>query len=187
VSREAERTRYDEHHNTLSDQSYVDYCRGVAALLHTIPLVDPSVLDFGCGQHQVLARLLAREGIRCRAYDPLYGIGMPALEGTYDVVIMCECIEHLRGLAAEVRRVMRLLVPSGYLIVRTELLADLQNFASWWYIRDCTHINFFSLTAMRYVAERIAKPLCFTNNKNVCIFGNESLPDSKSVVRNPPQ
>lgn len=155
-----ERERYAQHDNTADNPGYVSYLEGVARILDDIPVDNPSVLDFGCGEEAVLAGILREKGVRCAAYDPLYWIGGDALSGEYDVVIACEVIEHLRDLGSELSLLGRLVRSGGYLVIRTQLRPeDPAAVSRWWYAQDLTHINFFSERCMRWVASRIGMHL----------------------------
>jgi len=171
VSVEDEKCRYAEHDNSAADAKYVEYITSFADEIGRVPIESPRVLDFGCGPAQVLEKVLAERHVPCESYDPLYGIGAKTIQSTYDVVAMCEVMEHLRDLQKELDLVKRLLNRPGYVVVRTELYTEHTDFESWWYARDITHINFFRLTTMLRIAEYLGKGMFFTNARNVMIFG----------------
>jgi SAM-dependent methyltransferase len=171
LNRDDEIARYSHHHNSRDNTDYVAYLQSLISWIDKIQLVDPTVLDFGCGNQAVLTTLLRERGIPCTAYDPLFDIGRDALASSYDVVIMCEVIEHLRDVGQEIERLREILLPSGRLIVQTELYDPQQPFAEWWYIQDRTHINFFSMSTMAVVAQMLGLSLRETNGKNICVFG----------------
>ena len=106
-----------------------------------------------------------------RPYDPLYGIGTDTQEQAYDVVVACEVLEHVRSAREEVLRISRILRPGGYVLVRTELYNMHTDFASWWYARDITHVNFFRLTSMLRVAELLNRGISYTDGTNTLILG----------------
>ncbi|MBD3240509.1 MAG: methyltransferase domain-containing protein [Chitinivibrionales bacterium] len=167
-----ERERYSQHDNSADNAEYVRYLEGVARVLDTIPIDDPEVLDFGCGEEAVLTEILHERGVRCAAYDPLYGIGTDTLSRAYDVVIACEVIEHLRDPAAELGLIERLVRTGGYLVVRTQLRPENPEAVSrWWYAQDPTHICLFSERSLRWMAHAIHMPLQRVDLKGTAVLG----------------
>jgi hypothetical protein len=171
VSAEDEKNRYALHDNSDANPKYVEYLNSFADELQRIPLQSPRVLDFGSGPATALAKVLADRGIACESFDPLYGIGETALTQTYEIIALCEVIEHLRDLRKEINLLKTLLAPGGYVLARTELYNELTDFESWWYAKDATHVNFFRLTTMVRIAEYLGKGIFFTNARNLVIFG----------------
>ena len=159
LSVERERERYDFHHNEPDHAGYVAFLSEVveAVLALDLDRQRSRVLDFGCGKKAVLAQLLREHGYSVTAYDPLY-CGLDSIEASYDLVVLCEVIEHLRDLGGELDRIARVLAANGRMLVRTQLVPESRAMASWWYARDPTHINFFTLPAMEVVGRRIARP-----------------------------
>ena len=152
VSVDEERERYTLHDNTMHNHGYVTYLNDVVCVLQQIKAAPVSVLDFGCGQNAILTNIICEHGYLCDPYDPLFGKELPSLSSIYDVVILCEVIEHFRGLKSEIHLIDRLLKHSGNIIIRTQLYKNLQTFKSWWYRQDCTHINFFSFKTIEYLS-----------------------------------
>jgi 2-polyprenyl-3-methyl-5-hydroxy-6-metoxy-1,4-benzoquinol methylase len=147
-----ERARYAHHHNTPSNDGYVKFLGQVADVVQELTRPGARVLDFGSGENAVLTGLLERRGFACTAYDPLYATGTTALHASYDVIVVCEVIEHLRDLRGELATLACCLVPEGAIVVRTQLYPSIAEFATWWYARDATHINFFSQEALAIAA-----------------------------------
>jgi 2-polyprenyl-3-methyl-5-hydroxy-6-metoxy-1,4-benzoquinol methylase len=110
------------------------------------------VLDFGSGERAVLAEILRQRGFDCLAYDPLYSTDRSALSDRYDVVVLCEVIEHLRDLRAEILSLKQCLGPGGRIVVRTQCYPSVADVTSWWYARDATHLNFFAERTLEFAA-----------------------------------
>ncbi|MBD3316390.1 MAG: methyltransferase domain-containing protein [Chitinivibrionales bacterium] len=166
-----ERRRYALHNNSMHDAGYLKYLRGFRRELLAVPISKPSVLDFGSGRECVLTRLLRDEGLWAHAYDPLYDIGKDALQRRYDLVVMCEVIEHLRNLRDELALVRRCCVDGGYVVIRTETYTDVTDFGSWWYAADPTHINFFHPKTMSVVAQFLQMKIRGGNRRNIFVLG----------------
>ena len=171
LSQEAEKERYERHNNTAADADYAAYIRGFAADLRRIPLADPAVLDFGSGPSRMLEQILGEAGIECISYDPLYGIGLDVFDRTYDVVALCEVIEHLRDMRAELGRVRSVLAAGGFVALRTEIYGHATDFAQWWYAQDPTHVNFFCEQTIERAAEHLGLEIYDSNGKNVFLLG----------------
>jgi SAM-dependent methyltransferase len=170
---EDERARYDLHDNSLTNDGYVKFLSQVVDVVMSV--VDgviagncvkagarTKVLDFGCGKEAVACRLLKDRGIDCYGYDPLYGRLLPesvSKSGQYDIIILCEVIEHLRDVRGELALIGGLLREGGIIILRTQLYESLSSFPSWWYAQDLTHINFFSERSLSVVAGMVGKRL----------------------------
>lgn len=177
-----EKERYAHHDNLPDNADYRRYLQSVGDELRRIPIRTPRTLDFGSGPAAVLTGILSKQGLDCRAYDPLYGIDGDALAGTYDIVIACEVIEHLRDVRRELLLIGRLLEPGGYVLIRTKLYQRTDQFPGWWYCADPTHINFLSKRTMRYVAQLLERRVCYCDGRCVSIIGPDSCSTAPRTV-----
>jgi 2-polyprenyl-3-methyl-5-hydroxy-6-metoxy-1,4-benzoquinol methylase len=148
-----ERARYTHHDNSETNPGYVRFLGEVASVVGELAGPGARVLDFGAGENAILAGQLRRMGYDAVAYDPLYGLGKDALSGQYDVVILCEVIEHLRELREELLSVRECLGAGGFMVVRTQCYPSVEEVSTWWYARDATHINFFSPRTLAFAAD----------------------------------
>jgi 2-polyprenyl-3-methyl-5-hydroxy-6-metoxy-1,4-benzoquinol methylase len=171
VSVDMEKERYRFHNNTAENKEYVAYLKEFTRELTRMPISNPEVLDFGSGQERVLTQVLQQSGYDCYAYDPLYEIGMEHLNKKFDIIIFCEVVEHLRDLRKEMNLIKKILHPQGYVIIRMEICQGRDAFIDWWYTKDKTHINFFSMYTMKKLADLIGKSIFYTDGKNVIILG----------------
>jgi hypothetical protein len=174
-----ERARYAHHDNTPANEGYVRFLGEVADVVCGLVGAGACILDFGSGQAAVLAALLRERGRDCTAYDPLYGIGPDALAGRYEVIVLCEVIEHLRDLRSELTRLGGCLCPGGRVVVRTRCYPSLAELPSWWYARDPTHINFFTERTLEVAAGLVGLRCQRANPADLFIWslsGGSSLP-----------
>jgi hypothetical protein len=144
VSIEEEIKRYALHENSPDHEGYVGFLSDLVSIVIKQSPVNGRILDYGSGQRAVLTGLLQGRGYNCTAYDPLYKIGNDALAKTYDTVVLCEVIEHLRDLPEELSIIKKAAGRTGTIIIRTRIHPLPEHFAGWWYKNDITHINFFS-------------------------------------------
>ncbi len=162
--------RYALHDNSYENSDYCNYLKGVIKKIERIPLLNKRILDFGCGYDSVLTKLLHKEGFHSTAYDPLYNIGLDCFSQTYDIIILCEVIEHIQDIQKALTCINSCLASEGYLVIQTELYNGLDDFSSWWYIQDPTHINFFSKQSITMLEDVISRSVWHTNDSNFIIL-----------------
>ena len=156
-----ERAEYDLHENDPKDPGYRRFLsRFSEPLLKRLP-PNQSGLDFGCGPGPALAAMLEENGHTVDLYDPFYQNHPQSLEKKHDFICATEVAEHLRDPAAEFAMLFAMLKPGGWLGVMTRLAGDLAAFSKWHYIRDATHICFYSLPSFQYMAARFNARLDF--------------------------
>jgi len=171
VSAEAELARYALHERGRDDEGYRSYLAALADEVDRMPPTRPRILDVGSGPAAVLTELLVARGYDCRAYDPLYDLGLEHLAATWDLLVLCEVIEHFRDLGAELDRMRCLLAPGGYVLVKTEFYPSVEAVPSWWYGRDETHVNFFDRSVMDRVALRLGLVVTRSDGRRTTLLG----------------
>jgi hypothetical protein len=152
LSAEAERARYETHRNLPDDPGYRGFLNRLAEpLLDRLPPLAEG-LDFGSGPGPTLSLMLAEAGHPIRLYDPFFAPFPESLERRYDFVTCTETVEHFRSPRAAFDQLAGLLRPQGWLAIMTQpFTADL-HFPAWWYIRDPTHVSFYRLRTMEWIA-----------------------------------
>lgn len=144
LSYAAEKAQYDLHENTLQDDGYRKFLsRLTSPLIERLP-ARASGLDFGCGPAPLLAAIMEDAGFRMQNYDIYYADERAVLNRSYDFIAATEVVEHLSQPGKELMRLWLMLQPGGYLAIMTKLVLDREAFSRWHYIRDPTHISFFS-------------------------------------------
>ena len=170
VSISEEQCRYDLHQNTRENPGYVRFLCDIVSVVDGMNLHSPRILDFGSGKEAVLTSILNERGYDCTPYDPLYGYPLTEQGHLFDVIILCEVIEHLRDLPSEIQLLRRIIHQSGSVIIRTQLYDSPEAIARWWYAQDCTHINFFTFVSLKRVALLLGKTLFHTSYKDIFLF-----------------
>ena len=161
LSTEDERAVYDLHENDPNDAGYRRFLsRMTDPLLERIPK-GASGLDFGCGPGPTLSVMLEEAGCRMTLFDPFYAVDEKVLSGTYDFITLTEVIEHLHAPERELSRLCTLLAPRGILGIMTKLVKDRDAFSSWHYIRDPTHVAFYSKETFLWIASRFGLAVTF--------------------------
>ena len=169
-ARDAEHARYETHQNEVDDPEYRAFLRRLLdPLLEKLP-PGAEGLDYGSGPGPALAAMLVEHGFPMAVYDPFYAPDRGALERTYDFITCTETVEHFFEPAVEFDRLDALLRGAGWLGVMTTLRTPERPFEQWWYVRDYTHVCFYSARTMEWIAERrgwaLERPA-----PNVALFG----------------
>ena len=168
-SRDAEIARYELHENSSGDADYEDFLSRLAAPIIARTPVGARGLDYGSGESDALAGLLARSGRPTVAYDPAFRPSAAALDDRYDFVVCSEVIEHVHEPRALLDRLDRLVRPGGIIGIMTAMYDDVPSFAAWWYVRDITHVCFYSKATMEWIARELGWSVAFPA-PNVAVF-----------------
>jgi len=152
-SAEEEKKRYEQHHNNLANQGYVNFL--YQAIWPSLTYLSPGsrILDYGCGPVPVLAQLLGNNHqMVCDYYDPFFYPDVPDKE--YDFIFCTEVFEHFFAPKQEIDQLSMLLTAQAHLCIMTEFWHSLEQFEQWWYRRDFTHICFYHPRTFDLIAGR---------------------------------
>lgn len=173
LNEEEEKLRYSIHNNSIEDKDYVDYlCRFLNRAL--IPFVGEGKkgLDFGSGPIPVLAQLLEEKfNYRMDTYDYYFSPEKVYIGKTYDLVTSTEVVEHLNNPLQYFNLFSKLLKPKGILAIMTQFHKnDKDHFLSWSYIRDRSHISFYTTKTLEYIADKVGLKVIYTDNFKYITF-----------------
>lgn len=173
LSASDELREYDLHTNSIEDLRYVDYFkRFIEAAVVGYASIGRKGLDFGSGPSPVLATILERDyGYDMDIYDLFYAPEKVFQGRRYDLITSTEVVEHLEDPLAFFQLVRGLMCEDGVLAVMTlfhpeEDEAILKSH----YLRDQTHISFFSLRTMETVAALAGLEVIYTDHKRYISF-----------------
>lgn len=150
----AERAHYDLHENDPGDTRYRKFLSRLCDPMLACLSPESQVLDFGSGPGPTLSVMLEEAGHRVTLYDHFYADNRQVLDRMYDGITASEVVEHLHDPAVELERLWRCLKPGGVLGVMTKQAQNQSAFAQWHYIRDPTHVCFFSPATFRWLADQ---------------------------------
>ncbi len=149
---QTEKKRYQNHDNTRENQGYVDILQEFInwGLKDKLTEIDVA-LDYGCGPGPVLAELLEELGLRVNIYDPFFYPDLDFKGQKYDLITATEVFEHFHHPLTEIKELIRLLSPGGFLAITTNFHPGPKDFPDWWYHRDPTHVGFYNKKTIHYI------------------------------------
>ena len=164
VSAEEEKSQYDLHDNRPDDPAYRTFLNRMFLPMQDRLKAASDGLDFGAGPGPTLSLMFEEAGHRMRIYDHFYAPALSTLGQTYDFITATEVVEHLHHPGFELDRLWSLLKPGGLLGVMTQLVPEHTPFADWYYLKDPTHVCFFSQSTCKWLAEQWQAELTFPRN-----------------------
>jgi SAM-dependent methyltransferase len=167
ISKEAELKIYEGHNNSIEDPRYVDYFKNfIDSAIVDYASKGREGLDFGSGPSPVLAQILEGDyGYTMDIYDKFYSPN-PVYQGKqYDLITSTEVVEHLRNPIEYFKLFKSLLKPGGVLAIMTQFHPQASgDFINWHYMRDRSHISFFTIKTMAYIAQSVGFEIVYTND-----------------------
>lgn len=154
LSVDEEKAEYDLHKNSVADQSYRKFLSRLTTPLLEKLAPKQTGLDFGCGPGPALAAMLEEQGHHVELFDIYFRNDPALLSKQYDFICATEVVEHLREPKKEFNNLFSMLKFGGWLGLMTKLVIDRQAFGNWHYIRDLTHICFYSHQTFEYLANQ---------------------------------
>lgn len=164
LSPEAEKAVYALHENSLEDPGYRRFLERCATPLLARLAPGSHGLDFGCGPAPLLAKILEENGHHIATYDLYFQPDASVLEGRFDFIVSTEVMEHLADPMAVLELLWQRIKAGGVLALMTKLVLSRERFANWHYIRDPTHIVFFSTETFQWLANQLSATLEFSGS-----------------------
>lgn len=180
LDRDREAAHYGTHENSPFDPQYRGFLDRL--LLPLVERLSPGAhgLDFGSGPGPTLSVMLEERGFPMHIYDPFFAPDTSVLQRQFDFVSCSETVEHFYDPAAEFARFARLVRPGGWLAIMTMMTPELAQFPHWHYPRDPTHVCFYSLHTMHWIAASYDWQLEIPR-ANVALFRTSTGTDSNAT------
>lgn len=166
---ESQKVRYLEHNNQVDDPDYRKFLSRLWIHLKPLLSVDARGIDYGSGPGPALVAMMRECGFKVESYDPIFASNPELLQHKYDFVTCTETVEHFHRPGDEFRRLDTIIEPGGLLGIMTSIVYDIDTFSSWYYMRDPTHVSFYSPRTMQWIADRMDWCLEMPT-KNIAIF-----------------
>lgn len=161
LDRQEEKKRYDLHQNDPDDEGYRSFLKRLFDPMDERLDTGCTGLDFGSGPGPALVQMFTEAGYHMKHYDLYYHDHPGVFDHTYDFITASEVVEHLADPWHEIKQLWACLKPEGYLGIMTKLVLNREAFKTWHYIRDGTHICFFSKDTFRWLAAKLQAKLTF--------------------------
>jgi hypothetical protein len=173
ISLEEELKRYNKHQNSMKDVKYVAYLNKFlkeAVLNYTSE--GTTGLDFGSGPVPVLAELLSSNyGYDMDIYDKFYAPLKIYENKKYDLITSIEVIEHLDNPILYFKLFRELLKEQGTISIMTQFHnCEEEYFWNWYYIRDKSHISFYTPKTMEKIGQMMGLKIVFTDHVHYTTF-----------------
>lgn len=163
-----EKRHYATHENHLQNEGYIHFLNQI--LEPMLPYMDSTMcgLDYGCGPGPTLSQLVKQQGMACDDYDPFFTHA--SLNPPYDFIFATECFEHFYRPADEMKHLSTWLKPDGLLGVMTERWTTIEQFKTWYYTKDPTHVCFYHANTFDYLCRQYGFLLMWQDTKRAAIF-----------------
>lgn len=172
---ELELKEYENHNNSFESKGYVLMFENLIDDFIRPLNVSGKVLDYGSGPGPVLKELLLQAGFETYDYDPFFNPNKQYLDHKYNLITVTEVVEHFFTPLNEFRHIKSLLNEDGYLVIMTKLNPPSVNeFLKSSYRRERTHVSFYALKTIQYIAEIFNLEFIRHNNKNIIVLKNSS-------------
>jgi cyclopropane fatty-acyl-phospholipid synthase-like methyltransferase len=125
----------------------------------------------------VLSEILSRSGYTTDIYDKYFFRKKPCPEDMpkYNIITSTEVFEHIRHPLLILKFLKKLLKPGGIIALMTLFAPDdVDSFKNWWYLRDSTHISFYSINTFTMLAKKTDLKILKTDNKNICTLAKKT-------------
>lgn len=169
LSAAEEKAVYDRHENGPDDSGYRRFLERLFTPLITRVPPRAQGLDFGSGPGPTLSLMLEEIGHTMALFDSFYAPDERVWQRRYDFITATEVVEHLAAPGREIERLVDHLEPGGWLGLMTKRVRSRDAFAGWHYIRDPTHVAFFSESTFQWLGQRFGLRVEFPDNDVVLL------------------
>jgi predicted RNA-binding Zn-ribbon protein involved in translation (DUF1610 family) len=161
LSKKKEKKRYDQHTNNPNDINYRNFLNRIFKPINKQIPKNSLGLDFGCGPGPTLSIMFQEAGHMVNLFDYFYAYNPEVFNYKYDFITTTEVIEHLHNPYHEIKILWNALKNGGLLGIMTGLVTDKESFSKWYYIRDLTHVCFFSKSTLKWLAKDLKANIFF--------------------------
>lgn len=175
LSHDAEKAIYDHHQNSPDDARYRTFLRRLFDPMQRRIAPGSQGLDFGSGPGPTLSVMFAEAGHSMEIYDPFYSPSTTPLAQQYDFISCSEVAEHLRTPRTELTQIWSCLREGGTLGIMTQWAPGQEQFKTWHYKNDPTHVAYFSKPTFEWLAKQWSAELT-TFGSDVAIFSKRKPP-----------
>ena len=178
ISAHDEKKRYQLHENRPDDPGYLNWLnKFLTFALNPAPRKNGRILDFGSGPEPVMAEILRRRGWSVDIEDVFFA--PDRRPGPFALITAVEVFEHLADPKSALKDLAGRLEPDGRLCISTEFLPVWDDdFNSWHYRSDATHIGFFTRAGLTAAAETVGLTEAACDNHRYVSYRLTCPPDA---------
>jgi len=166
---DVEKIKYDQHQNSPQDSGYRAFLSKLFMPMQKFIESKRYGLDFGSGPGPTLSKMFEESGYKIDIYDIFYAPNEEVFENKYDFITTTEVVEHLHKPREELMRLAGMIKDGGVLGVMTAFRPSKEQFASWYYKNDVTHVRFFTPKTFEYLSKMLDMKIVYIN-EGVVIF-----------------
>ena len=167
LSSNDEYKHYLTHNNDVNDPRYKKFLSNLMLPLIERIKLNSIGLDYGCGPGPALSLMLREKGYQMFNYDPFFHPKKSNLLKKYDFISCSETVEHFHNPFYEFTRFNELLNDGGIIGIMTNFHSKENIFENWYYIKDPTHVVFYSKNTFLIIAKMFKWDCEFLNNNLV--------------------
>lgn len=171
---EEERTHYLLHENGPQYAGYVKFLNRAITPIASLLSPNMHALDYGCGPGPAMDYILKGYGVSCDNYDPIFesdGIKKEA----YDLILATECLEHFHYPVVDLKKIVDLIKVNGILSIMTNFHQGREHTENWFYTKEFTHVAFYSIKTMHWIANYFNLELIHTDDTRVVVFKKSGI------------
>lgn len=164
---------YNTHVNSIDDVRYVTYFKKfIESAILPVSNGSKIGLDFGSGPSAVLSQILTRDyGYEMDIYDLHYAPEKSYIGKKYDMITSTEVAEHIEQPLAYFKLLKSCLTDTGTLSIKTQFhRSNSLHFSDWHYVRDKTHVGFYTEKTMATIAKKVGLKVVYTNHTEYTTF-----------------
>ncbi|MFO7882033.1 MAG: class I SAM-dependent methyltransferase [Kosmotogaceae bacterium] len=172
ITRDEELKIYNNHNNSIEDPRYVAFFKQFLSKAVLRFCNGKKGLDFGSGPSPVLAMILERNyGFSMDIYDLYYSPEEIYKGKTYDLITSTEVFEHIPNPLEYFSTFKQCMKKDSILSMMTLFHPEDENeFLNWYYMRDMSHISFFTPQTMKVIGELVGMKIIYTDNTRYTTF-----------------
>ena len=157
---------YSRHNNSIDDPRYVAYFKRFIDEAVVLFCNGKRGLDYGSGPSPVLAMILERDyGFSMDIYDLFFSPDRIYEGKTYAMITSTEVIEHLQNPLEHFEIFKKCMGEGSVLSIMTLFHPEsVEEFLNWYYMRDMSHISFYTPQTMRVIGEKTGLEVIYTDN-----------------------
>ena len=174
LTEEEQINRYLQHNNDPNDPGYRNFLSKIIKPLINNILPGSNGLDYGSGPGPTLSLMLKEIGFYVEIFDIYFSPDTTVLSRKYDFITCSETAEHFVCPRKEFDRFNMMLKNYGCLAIMTSMINSKDDFLTWHYNRDPTHLSFYTKNTMSWISKNY--------NWEISFYGSSVVLFKKNII-----